>query len=52
VDLHKVLPEAGKDYKGSRMEVLLETMTAVKFDVVNNKVSIDLKSKTIKINMF
>jgi hypothetical protein len=42
-----VLPEAGKDYKGSETEVL-ETMTAAKFDVVNNKVILDLKSKTYK----
>jgi hypothetical protein len=38
-----VLPEAGEDYRyeGSEMEVL-ETMTAAKFDVVDNKV-IDIK---------
>jgi hypothetical protein len=34
----EVLPEAaGKDYEGSKMEVL-ETMKAVKFDIVNHKV--------------
>jgi hypothetical protein len=40
---HGVLPEAGKDYEVSKMEVL-ETITAEKFNVIDNKV-IDLKSK-------
>jgi hypothetical protein len=39
-----VIPEAGEDYEGSQMEVL-GTMTAAKFDVVDNKV-IHFKSKT------
>jgi hypothetical protein len=42
-ELRGVLPEAGEDYEGSEMEVL-GTMTAAKFDVVDNKV-LDLKSK-------
>jgi hypothetical protein len=37
-----VLPEAGKDYEGSEMEVW-GTMTAAKFDLVYNKV-IDLRT--------
>jgi hypothetical protein len=45
-----VLPEAGEDYEGSEMEVL-GTMTAAKFDVVDNKV-IDLKSKKYKSKRF
>jgi hypothetical protein len=42
-----VLPESGKDYEGSEMEVF-GTMTAAKFDVVDNKV-IDLKLKKIQM---
>jgi hypothetical protein len=36
-----VLPEAGEDYKESEMKAL-ETMKAAKFDVIDNKVVIDL----------
>jgi hypothetical protein len=45
-----VLPEAGEDYEGSEMEAL-GTMTAAKFDVVDNKV-IDLKSNKYKSKCF
>jgi hypothetical protein len=41
-----VLPEAGKDHKGSELEVL-ETMKVAESGLIWNKV-IDLKSKKLK----